>query len=112
MTLGLKALSLAYQISPRARDNSSYIYSRSPSTEFNTKMHANSFRPQEGSYFVQHWRYNCINKDVFLKILRKTGLRLQVVPQKVLLRDKQQLFKTSGAVLTDWTDSIVLQLDH
>lgn len=46
------------QCCPGAWYNSSHIHNSSLFTEFHTKIHPHSFRPQEGSHFIQHcWCY-------------------------------------------------------
>lgn len=93
------------QCCPGAWYMSSHIHSSSLFTEFHTKIHPHPFRPWEGSHFIQRcWCY-WIYKDVFLQILAKTSLGLEVVPQEFFLWVDKQLFGTRGAVLTGWTDS-------
>lgn len=79
------------QCCPGAWYNSSHIHRSTLFTEFHTKIHPDSFRPQESCHFIQYcWCY-WIRKDVLLKILGKTSLKLQMLCQKVFLWVDKQL---------------------
>lgn len=86
------------------RYTSSHNHSSSLFTEFHTKIHPHSFRPQEGSHFIQRCWCCWIYKDVFYKYWQKLVWGYKWYLRKIF-SELTKLFGARGMVLTGWTDS-------